>query len=260
MAEPKKKILYINLAEKSAESKLHVDLNPYVGGLASALKLASDLEERNAVNKPFILTAGPLTGFFPGCDRLVALFGGRKRYLDGPFAIELKKAGYSGLVIYNTADTPYYLVIDKEGARFGDGTLLLELSVEEKRTWLEEHEVDSGSLAILPDDYREITNLIAVVVNSDSELEVAKPEILKKTRENLWGNDQVVIVSGSDSHWADRWKQLDFDNRQLLLDSLIANEQTADIYSQIPIAFACLEAVGETRTHEELEHFKQLFV
>ncbi len=251
----KKNILYINLAEKNAESKIHADLDTYIGGLGFALKISADLKERNKITNLLTLTTGPLTGFFPGCDRAIAVFEKQKKYLDGSCAIDLKKAGFSGLVVYNTSENPYYLVINKEGARFGDAGLLADLSVKEKKKWLKEHEVESGSTALFPEEYSRLTNLQAIVINSKEELTVPNTEMLDKVRMNLWGDQQVNIISRDDCHWSNRWKDLKYENEQMLLDSLVANEQTANIYKQIPVSFACLEAVGETHTHEELENF-----
>ncbi len=255
----KKRFLYVDLATKLAEPKLHADLEPYVGGLGFALKISADLKDRNNRSNTLIIATGPLSGFFPGCDRAVAYFRGNKRYIDGSFPVELKRAGYYGLSVYNTLDKPYYLVIDGQGTRFADASLLSTLSHSEKLKWLREHEVKSGSVLIMTDEFAAISNLIAIVVNSVKNLAVPNSDLLQKTLQGLWGEDQILSVSSEQTRWSDSWKSSDFTKRQILLDALVANEQTADIYGQIPVAFACLEAVGETRTHEEIEKLSNLY-
>lgn len=255
----KKKILYIDLATKLVEAKLHADLDPYIGGLGFALKISADLKDRKEKPNRFILATGPLSGFFPGCDRAISYFKGKKLYLDGAFAVDLKRAGYYGLSIYNTSEKPYYLVVDDDGARFGDAGLLSTLSVEEKYSWLREHELNSGSLLVMPEEYYSGSNFVAMVVNTTEELVAPDSELLQKTLQRLWGEKQVSIVSTEQARWGDSWKPIEITQQQVLLDSLAANEQTANIYGQIPVAFACLEAVGETRTHEELEGLSDLY-
>ncbi len=119
------KFLEVNLTEKDfREIKLNDDvLRDYVGGRGLAAKILWDrlgrkwetVDPLGPENLLLFLT-GPLTGFFPGGRICVSGKSPQSNgvvgsTVAGEFGVELKCAGYDGIIVTGTADEPVYVFI-----------------------------------------------------------------------------------------------------------------------------------------------------
>ncbi len=130
------KFLEVNLTtEKITEVKFEEDiLRNYIGGRGLATKILWDrlgtkwetINPLSPQNILLILT-GPLTGYFPGGRVCVSGKSPQSNgvigsTVAGEFGIELKCAGYDGLIITGKAPKPSYLFITDSEAKIKDAT------------------------------------------------------------------------------------------------------------------------------------------
>ena len=130
------KFLEANLsAERIKEVRFEQDvLRRYIGGRGLATKILWDrLGDRWETIDPLgpenilLVLTGPLTGFFPGSR--VCISGKSPQSngvigstVAGEFPVELKCAGYDGLIITGRAVKPCYLLITDSGAEIRDAS------------------------------------------------------------------------------------------------------------------------------------------
>jgi len=109
-------------------------LRQYIGGRGLATKilwdrLGSQWETINplAPENILLILTGPLTGFFPGGRICISGKSPQSNgvigsTVAGEFGIELKCAGYDGLIITGSAPTPCYLLVTDSGAEIRDAS------------------------------------------------------------------------------------------------------------------------------------------
>lgn len=119
------KLLEIDLAKKDVKKIKFTDeiLKEYIGGRGLATKILWDrlgkkwetIDPLGPENILLVLT-GPLTGFFPGARICISgkspqsngIIGST---ISGEFGVDIKCAGYDGLIFMNKAEKPCYLQI-----------------------------------------------------------------------------------------------------------------------------------------------------
>jgi len=111
-------------------------LRDYIGGRGLAAKVLWDRlgdhwEEVDPLGEENILTvfAGPLTGYFPGGRVCVSGKSPQSNgivgsTIGGEFGVELRCAGYDGLIITGRAEKPVYLLITDDGCEVRDASHL----------------------------------------------------------------------------------------------------------------------------------------
>ncbi len=111
-------------------------LRDYIGGRGLAAKVLWDRlgdrwEEVDPLGEENILTVftGPLTGYFPGGRVCISgkspqSNGITGSTMGGEFGVELRCAGYDGLIITGRAERPVYLLITDEGCEIRDASHL----------------------------------------------------------------------------------------------------------------------------------------
>ncbi len=111
-------------------------LRDYIGGRGLAAKVLWDRlgdrwEEVDPLGEENMLTvfAGPLTGYFPGGRVCISgkspqSNGITGSTMGGEFGVELRCAGYDGLIITGRAESPVYLLITDEGCEIRDASHL----------------------------------------------------------------------------------------------------------------------------------------
>ncbi len=158
--DPLKRVLYVDLSSK----RFWVEERPElfaenIGGTGVASKLLEeecppDIDPTDARN-PIILAVGPANGLFPIASKTVAMFlSPHNKFLGeshagGRSALALRLAGYGAVVIRGKSQSPVYLVIDPQGAKFRDARGLWGLTVSETGRFLREREGGSGLRSIL---------------------------------------------------------------------------------------------------------------
>jgi len=162
------KILEINLStQKIKELSLSEDvLKNYIGGRGLAAKILWDrLGKKWETVDPFspenilLILTGPLTGFYPGGRVCISGKSPQSNGMigstvGGEFGIDLKCAGYDGLIITGKAAKPsYIMVVDKDVSIkdakhiWGkDGKQTLKILVEEGRRELKSSFPEYGEL------------------------------------------------------------------------------------------------------------------
>ena len=125
----------------------------YLGGRGLGIRLLYDMlppktDPLSSDNLLFFLT-GPLTGTFAtGSSKFVVItkspltHGWCDSYSSGRISVELKKAGYDGLVIRGKSNQPCYLSIDHKGVEIRDANLLWGRDSFETERMLKEMEGD----------------------------------------------------------------------------------------------------------------------
>ncbi|MEM1702987.1 MAG: aldehyde ferredoxin oxidoreductase C-terminal domain-containing protein [Zestosphaera sp.] len=76
-----------------------------------------------------VILTGPLTGYYPGIKLVISgkspLSGGVVgSTLSSEIGVELKSAGYDGLILRGVSENPVYIYVDNEGAQVRDATRL----------------------------------------------------------------------------------------------------------------------------------------
>jgi len=125
----------------------------YLGGRGLGIRLLFDMlppktDPLSPDNLLFLLT-GPLTGtFVTGSSKFVVITKSPltqtwcDSYSSGRISVEIKKAGYDGLVIRGRSNHPCYLRIDHKGAEIRDASLLWGRNSFETEKILRETEKD----------------------------------------------------------------------------------------------------------------------
>ncbi len=158
------KILRINLSEKTIE-KEPLDLNiveKYLGGRGYAVKLLYDelkpkIDPLSPENKAIFMT-GPLTGTIsPTSSRFCMVFKSpltmntlNDSHCGGNLGIELKKAGYDGLIVEGKLSNPGIIVIMDDDVKIVEAMDLWGKETGETTTILEERYPKYSSAVIGP--------------------------------------------------------------------------------------------------------------
>ncbi|GFO56392.1 aldehyde ferredoxin oxidoreductase [Geomonas sp. Red276] len=158
---PSNRVLEVDLTKRSftTHTVSELERREYLGGKGLGLKLLNDrmlpgtdpLAPENIVAvMPGVLmgTGAPCTGRFATVTKspLTGIYTSSS--CGGPFGMALKTAGWDGLLIKGCADSLVYLVIDHEGVRFEDATLVAGLDTQDVQAKLCGQ--GDGALAIGP--------------------------------------------------------------------------------------------------------------
>lgn len=130
------KFLEINLTDKNIEETKIPDtiLRDYIGGRGLATKILWDrlgkkwetIDPLSSNNILLVLT-GPLTGYFPGTKVCISgkaphMNGVIGSTIAGEFGVDLKCAGYDGLIIMGKSEKPSYIFICDNQVEIKDAT------------------------------------------------------------------------------------------------------------------------------------------
>jgi aldehyde:ferredoxin oxidoreductase len=204
----------------------------YLGGRGLGVRLLYDMlppktDPLSPDNLLFFLT-GPLTGTFViGSSKFVVItkspltHGWCDSYSSGRISVELKKAGYDGLVIRGKSNHPCYLRIDNKGVEIREANLIWGRDSFETERMLKEMEGDSSVgvssigqageklvrfACINSDFYRQAgrggvgavmgsKNLKAIVVKGKKEVDLHdRKRLIELNRENYQRAKKSVVV------------------------------------------------------------------
>lgn len=130
------RMLEVDLSREKIEEKSYSEdlLRQYVGGRSLATRILwSRLGNRWQEIDPlgpenvFLALTGPLTGYYPGAKILISGKSPQSNGIlgsavSGEFAIELKCAGYDGVVVEGAAKNPVYLFIKDDSVEIRDAS------------------------------------------------------------------------------------------------------------------------------------------
>jgi len=266
-----KKVLVVNLADKTSEVKSYVELHKYMGGVGLSLKLYEIYYNK----EPVILSVGPLNGFFPFVSKTSALLNNdgvvEDSYIGGNLSLRIRYSGLDSIVFIGTADCP--TIVD----------------IQNTKTLFHPDDIDIGTLG-LPGKRSTLKNLGKNLMLSDY---FTTPEnFLGKalTTKNVAG----IVITGTETYTPqdfDRYTQLYHKilarklelsveegkhhscgncpmgcgksqygeiGGNVLIHSMVACQYADTIYNDIGTLFSCLNTLGYDYRHEDIEYLPVL--
>ncbi|UCG03184.1 MAG: orotidine 5'-phosphate decarboxylase [Candidatus Heimdallarchaeota archaeon] len=157
-------ILRVNLKTKEIKREpINLDIaQEYLGGRGYGVKilydeLKSGINPLSADNKVVIMT-GPMTGTTsPTTSRWCMVFKSpltertlNDTHCGGRLGIEIKRAGYDGIIIEDASDTPVYLLINAKNVLIQDATNLWGKTIDETEGLLKKRHSGHSVAAIGP--------------------------------------------------------------------------------------------------------------
>ena len=220
-------VLYIDLTNETSKVVERQDLiDKYLGGTGVAtILMHEEFKEGTdalAPEAPIVLSIGPLSGIYPCCTKVVAMFRSPltgefgESHAGGRLAMAMRFAGCSSIVITGRAKRPVYITIHNSNIAFKDASSIWGLSsttdigkilrnVEEtvgKRSIIRigtagENGVRYASVNV--DTYRHFgrlglgavfgsKNLKAIEISGDGEIEVPELKRYSKIYKELYTN------------------------------------------------------------------------
>jgi hypothetical protein len=264
MSYSSRRILYIDLAQKSYDITSHSGLHPYLGGLGTGLKIAQEQSD-----SPLIFSIGPLNGFFPFVSKTCLLDfreGFRRAYIGGSLSARLRFSGYDAVVFTGVFDTPCSLVISADGVRFlGSVEEAVDLSLPGKSSRL----VPKDG-AFLLDDYfsapdkfldtsLSFRNIEGLAINATLSTQVKDFSRYENLYQEILSRfEKMQVLPGDNPSCVNcslgcSSSKIGEESGNILVHCLVACEHASEIYSDLGVVFSCLNALGYGYTHEDLE-------
>lgn len=262
-----KKVLFIDLKEKSSEVKTFPDLYKYVGGVSLGLRLYEIYNEKD----PLIFSVGPLNGFFPYVSKtaVVCNLEGviEDLYLGGYLSTRIRFSGLDAVVIINNSPEMTVLEIKNEAVIFkNSNTDPKKLGLPGKRSFF--RFIDNK---LMLDDYftshenlmQKIfvkKNLSGLSITSSGTFSPKDPEkyeelyqqILSKT--GLLSVEKGFFPSCSGCPMGCAKSNVGELGGNVLAHSLVACSFANNIYTDVGTVFSCLNILGYDYTHEDIEN------
>lgn len=269
MSLQSRKILYINLDDKSSEVKSYENYGEYIGGVGLSAKILKDLNKDDAIS----FAVGPLNGFFPCVSKTSVLFKYNDEieelYLSGNLSSRLKFTGLDAVVIFGKAEEKISLDIIDEEVYFkvGLGKSLDSLGLPGKRS-----AISIKNDLLLLDNYFEAPNeflkdllvqknLKSISITGTKTFEIKNKERYEELYYNLLEKCRKIDIGekGNPScfgcpHGCGQARVGEEDG-DVLLHSLVVCSYAEEIYSDLGTVFSCLDVLGYRYVHEDLENF-----
>lgn len=265
-----KRVLKIDLNKKEVEMKTFVDLNKYLGGVGLGLKLMEIYHNEN----PLIFAIGPLNGFFPFVSKTAIVLDDagslEDLYLGGSVSLRLRFAGIDALVITGKADNKTILDIQNTQVSFLTETVDIQsLGLPGKRSVInyEKNKVLLDDYFTTPENYLEKTftekNLQGLVITGT---EIYKPdnfEMYQKLYNEMLEKADLSVEKGiypscSNCPMGCGKSRVGEISGNVLVNSLVACQFADKMYTDIGIVFSCLNVLGYSYTHEDIENLPKL--
>ncbi|NMB91758.1 hypothetical protein GYA37_02835 [candidate division WWE3 bacterium] len=266
-----KKVLTIDLNKKEADLKSFADLNKYLGGVALGIKLHEMYSDLN----PVVLAIGPLNGFFPFASKTAVVLndGGviEDIYIGGSLSLRMRFAGVDAIAIFGRSDQPTVLDICNAKVDFlGEETSTDSLGLPGKRSAInfENNKILLDDYFTTPESFLEKIftekNIKGVVITGT---EIDKPlnfdEYEKLYNEILSKKDELRVDMGiypscSNCPMGCGKSKIGEIGGNVLINSLVACQFADKIYTDIGVVFSCLNTLGYSYTHEDIENLPKL--
>ena len=266
-----KKVLFIDLGEKTSEVKTFPGLYKYLGGLALGLRLYELYQEQD----PIIFSVGPLNGFFPYASKTSAVFNAEGVIEDvcfgGYLSTRIKFADLDAVVISGKADKPTIADIQNESVSFiSDDAAPKSLGLPGKRSYL-----GVNDKQIIVDDYFTVSeNILAqkfgkkkllgisvtgtctYTVRDQDKYEALYRQLLARAKELKV--EQGFFPSCAGCPMGCTKSNLAEVGGNVLVHSLVACGFAESIYTDVGTVFSCLNILGYDYTHEDIENLPVL--
>ncbi len=276
-----KRVLYVNLTDHTYEVHNFPELFFFVGGLSLGLKLG----EQYLAEKPLIFATGPLNGFFPFASKIAVVSLEREIvtfYIGGSLASRIRFADYDAIVLAGASETPVGVVLDSHNVSFyDDASRLIEASLPGRSSKLMFTHSALGEPHVLLDSYFEAPNnlltpifirknILGITVNATKVFPVPVTSDYKELFMRLldMGKSkmprdllpQTILSSCVGCPFGCTHARVGETAGNALSHSLVGCDLPGSIYSDVGIAFACLDSLGYAYTHEMLEAVPSLVV
>jgi len=263
-----KRILYINLATKEYEFKIHQDLRNYLGGIGVGYKLLLDnIDEASA-----IITCGPLSGYFPYISKACLLYTHANRLVEkfggGVIAAKMNMAGIDGIVLIgNSPENLHISVFDQEVTIATETALALkdnqlDLALSKKIAHSDSY-FNFGSLDGLE---LPLEGHVGINIDTSSSINMVGFYDYEKLYNTLLDDYKMLTVEPGNNPscmgcpmGCDKSSKGEDDiNVAILPRCLIACGYSEEIFKHIPTVYACLTSIGYTYHHSDLERVPSL--
>jgi len=266
-----KKVLIINLENKIFEIKTFSDLDHYIGGVGTGLKLYQMYEDKN----PIIFSIGPFNGLFPFASKTAVILQNEGNvediYLGGSLSSRIKFFGVDAILIYGKSEEKIQLDIKDDHVIFKSSDVPLEelglpgkkstISIEKNSLLLDEYFTTKENILgnIL---YK--MNLTGMVVTGNKNIHIKDFEKYKSIYSRILQRKEDMTVrsyrnpSCAGCPLGCRKSKEGEIGGNILLHSLVACEFAENIYSDIGVVFSCLNVLGYDYTHEDIENLPKL--
>jgi aldehyde:ferredoxin oxidoreductase len=258
-----KRILYINLADKTYEYKMHKDINEYIGGVAIAYKLFLD----NLDLDPIILSTGPLSGYFPYVSKacLVYRFDNKfnELYGGGNISALLNYAEIDAVLLHGITNENLQIDIFQDEIQINnieDDLIQKNISNFELR----KNGIFSNgyfSFGNVNDIFGKTGGAIKINVNFTKSNEYNDYYEYEKLYNTALDNYKSLSVEpannpscfGCPMGCENSLEGEEDLNIGILPRCLVACGFSEQIYKNIPFVYSCLSSVGYLYQHEQLE-------
>ena len=262
-----KKVLIIDLARQTYEAKTFSDLQPYIGGVGLGLKLFQQFKKES----PLIFSVGPLNGFFPFVSKTAIILdrGGFAEdiYMGGALSTRLAFTGVDALVFLGKAMNKTIVNTLDESVHFYDENVDLgSLGLPGKRVVLYQSVLDkyfSTPQNLLFETLHD-KNLESLVITGTNVYDLKNNQKYSELYTALLNKASDLSVSASDKPSCSNCPMgCDFSQDgeiggNVLLHSLVGCKFAEKIYADLGIIFSCLNVLGYSYTHEDLEKLPKL--
>lgn len=261
-----RKVLFVDLENQTFEAKSLDSLDKYIGGVGLGIKLIYDNYQDDIV----VIATGPFNGFFPFASKTAVIFENKgvleDLYFGGTLSTRLRYAGIDAIVLMKKSVSGVILDINNEVVTFRSKDTDIQsfglpgkksvLSKVKGKYFLDEYFVTDETFL---DDKLLSMGLEGLVITGTKTFDIENKEkyeelykkILNKHNELLVGMDSYPSCGGCSMGCAK--SRIGEIGGNVLIHSLVACKYAEPIYSDVGIIFSCLNVLGFTQTHEDIE-------
>ncbi len=264
-----KKVLYLDLDNLSHVFKIDGSLWDYIGGVGVAYKLMESARD----TKPIILATGPLSGYFPYASKacVTYLSSGKiiEKYGGGTIAGLMNMVGIDAIVLQGNPEVNLSISINEEDVIISEAE---DADFESARHdfLVSETKMNSegyftfGDISTHPPD---IMKSVGINIDFTKNIDFSSYYDYEKTYNNLLDAYKKLTVEprnnpscmgcpmGCDlSHEGE-----DGLNISVLARTLVSCGYAEAVYENIPLIYSCLNSLGYSYHHSDLEKFPELF-
>ncbi len=263
-----KNILEIDLDRKTSVVKNRTDLAEFIGGVGLSMKLYQEFRAQ----KPLILSIGPLNGFFPFASKTSVFFGVKNKvydyYVGGSLSTRIRFANLDAIVILGRSKGDVFLDIQNSEVTFLDfGIEFQSQGLPGRRSLIEfktnKYLLDnyfrfSGSEA---DSFLNYKKIMGIVISGTHNFEVVDSkeyddlykEILKRYEFLTVKKDEFPSCSGCPVGCSK--SNIGENSGNFLVHSFVGCQFAKKLYSNKDLLISCLNVLGYTYTHEDIEKY-----
>jgi aldehyde:ferredoxin oxidoreductase len=263
-----KNILEIDLDRKTSVVKNRTDLSDFIGGVGLSMKLYQEFRAQ----KPLILSIGPLNGFFPFASKTSVFFGVKNKvydyYIGGSLSTRIRFANLDAIVILGRSKGDIFLDIQNSEVTFLDfGIEFQSQGLPGRRSLIEfktnKYLLDnyfrfSGSEA---DSFLNYKKIMGIVISGTHNFDVIDSkeyndlykEILTRYEFLTVKKDEFPSCSGCPVGCSK--SNIGENSGNFLVHSLVGCQFAKRLYSNKDLLISCLNVLGYSYTHEDIEKY-----